>query len=256
MASTPRRRVNTVWKTLSTTFTPGTTTQVQIGTYPVTAAPIAKYYGAVPLKPEKSTNLSAGLVLTPMQDLLVTLDGYSIKVKNRIGISQNFDVTQADINKLAALAYVGAGGTVQYFTNGFDTKTKGVDLVATYAFHLGDIGRLDTTVAYNYNKTERDQVHLDRNQLRRASSTSTHYAPNNRVNFTAAYSIAKLKATLHENYATAHIAMRMTIPASCSRPSTQLTSICLTASGITSMWASAARISSMPCRMWSMASAR
>src|SRR5580704_7633453 len=64
-------------ETLSTTFIPGTTTQVQIGTYPVTSA-IAKYYGAVNLKPEKSTNFSAGLVFTPMQDLLVTLDGYSI----------------------------------------------------------------------------------------------------------------------------------------------------------------------------------
>jgi len=32
---------------------------------------------------------------------------------------------------------------VQYFTNGFDTKTKGVDLVATYHFNLGP-GRLGT----------------------------------------------------------------------------------------------------------------
>jgi iron complex outermembrane recepter protein len=185
-------------ETLSTTFIPGTTTQVQIGTYPVTSA-IAKYYGAVPLKPEKSTNFSAGLVLTPMRDLLVTLDGYSIAVKDRIGISQTFNVTQADINNLAALAYVGAGGTVQYFTNGFDTKTKGVDLVGTYAFHLGDIGRLDTTLAYNYNKT--DVTRYNPTVISQARIIDIqHYAPNNRVNFTGAYSIAKFKATLHENY--------------------------------------------------------
>jgi len=42
---------------------------------------------------------------------------------------------------------------VQYFTNGFDTKTKGVDLVATYHFNLGP-GRLGTTLAYNYNKSD------------------------------------------------------------------------------------------------------
>ena len=29
---------------------------------------------------------------------------------------------------------VGPGGTVQYFTNGFDTETEGVDLVGTYEF--------------------------------------------------------------------------------------------------------------------------
>ncbi len=184
-------------ETLSTTFIPGTTTQVQIGTYPVTSA-IAKYYGAVALKPEKSTNFSAGLVLTPMPDLLVTLDGYSIAVKDRIGISQTFNVTQADINQLAALAYVGAGGTVQYFTNGFDTKTKGVDLVSTYSFHLGD-GRLDTTLAYNYNKT--DVTKYDPAVISQARIIDIqHYAPNDRVNLTANYTLGKFHAGLHENY--------------------------------------------------------
>jgi iron complex outermembrane receptor protein len=184
-------------ETLSTTFIPGTTTQVQIGTYPVTSE-IAKYYGAVALKPEKSTNFSAGLVFTPMQDLLVTLDGYSIAVKDRIGISQTFNVTQADINKLAALAYVGAGGTVQYFTNGFDTKTKGVDLVGTYAFHIGD-GRLDTSLAYNYNKT--DVTKYNPNVISQARIIDIqHYAPNTRVNLGAKYSLGPFHAALQENY--------------------------------------------------------
>ena len=184
-------------ETLSTTFIPGTTTQVQIGTYPVTSA-IAKYYGAVNLKPEKSTNFSAGLVFTPMQDLLVTLDGYSIAVKDRIGISQTFAVTQADINKLAALAYVGAGGTVQYFTNGFDTKTKGADLVGTYAFHIGD-GHLDTSLAYNYNKT--DVTNYNPNVISQARIIDIqHYAPNTRVNFGAKYTLGPFHASLQENY--------------------------------------------------------
>ncbi len=184
-------------ETLSTTFIPGTTTQVQIGTYPVTSA-IAKYYGAVNLKPEKSTNFSAGLVFTPMQDLLVTLDGYSIAVKDRIGISQTFAVTQADINKLAALAYVGAGGTVQYFTNGFDTKTKGADLVGTYAFHIGD-GHLDTSLAYNYNKT--DVTNYNPNVISQARIIDIqHYAPNTRINLAAKYTLGPFHASLQENY--------------------------------------------------------
>ena len=184
-------------ETLSTTFIPGTTTQVQIGTYPVTSA-IAKYYGAVNLKPEKSTNFSAGLVFTPLQDLLVTLDGYSIAVKDRIGISQTFAVTQADINKLAALAYVGAGGTVQYFTNGFDTKTKGADLVGTYAFHIGD-GHLDTSLAYNYNKT--DVTNYNPNVISQARIIDIqHYAPNTRINFGAKYTLGPFHASLQENY--------------------------------------------------------
>ena len=185
-------------ETLSTTFIPGTTTQVQIGTYPVTSA-IAKYYKATALKPEESTNISAGLVLTPVADMLLTLDGYQIKVRNRIGISQTFNVTQADINILPALAYVGAGGTVQYFTNGFNTKTQGVDLVTSYVFHVGADGRLETTLAYNYNKTTVPS--FNPNVINNARIIDIeHYAPNDRINLNLNYTTGKFRAAVHENY--------------------------------------------------------
>jgi iron complex outermembrane receptor protein len=185
-------------ETLSTTFLPGTTTQVQIGTYPVTSAD-AKYYGAVPLKPEKSTNLSAGIVLTPLPKLLVTIDGYQISVRDRIGISQQFNVTQGDITNLPALGYIGAGGTVQYFTNGFNTKTKGVDLVATYPLSLGDFGTLDTAFAYNYNKT--DVTKFNPNVISAARIIDIqHYAPNHRANLNLSYGWGPIRAVAHENY--------------------------------------------------------
>src|SRR5260221_11961656 len=111
-------------ETLSTTFLPGTTTQVQIGTYPVTSAD-AKFYGAKALRPEESTNLSGGIVLTPIQDMLITLDWYSIAVRHRIGISQQFNVTAADIAKLPALGYIGAGGSGTSCTQRFYPKTQG-----------------------------------------------------------------------------------------------------------------------------------
>jgi iron complex outermembrane receptor protein len=184
-------------ETLSTTFIPGTATQVQIGTYPVTSS-VAKYYGATALRPEESTNLSAGIVLTPVTSLLLTLDGYNITVRHRIGISQQFNVTQADIQKLADLAYVGAGGTVQYFTNGFNTKTKGVDLVATYLFQVG-AGNLATTLAYNYNKT--DVTAFDPTVISQSRIIDIqHYAPNSRVNLNLDYHLNKFIASLHENY--------------------------------------------------------
>ncbi len=184
-------------ETLSTTFLPGTTTQVQIGTYPVTSVD-AQYFHAVPLKPEESTNLSAGLVLTPVRNLLVTIDGYQIAVRNRIGISQQFMVMDTDIAKQPALAYVGAGGTVQYFTNGFNTKTKGVDVVASYPWDLS-VGTLDTALAYNYNKT--DVTKHNPNVIDAARIVDIqHYAPNNRVNFNASYGLGPVHVVLHENY--------------------------------------------------------
>jgi len=185
-------------ETLSTTFTAGTTNQVQTGTYPVTSV-IAKYYGAVPLRPEESTNLSAGIVLTPIQDLLVTLDGYSIAVRHRISLSQSFFVTEADIAKLPALSYVGPGGSLQYFTNGFDTKTKGADLVVSYPFSLGNAGRLETVIAFNYNLTHVtsfDPAVID--QIRIVDIE--HYAPNRRANLNLSYVLGPVRAAVHENY--------------------------------------------------------
>jgi iron complex outermembrane recepter protein len=185
-------------ETLSTTFLPGTTTQVQIGTYPVTSAD-AKYYGAKALKPEESTNLSGGIVLTPISDMLVTLDWYSIAVRHRIGISQQFNVTTADIANLPALAYVGAGGTVQYFTNGFDTKTKGTDLVASYPFQLGNAGRLETALAFNYNLTH--VTSYDPKVISQARIVDIeHYAPNRRANLNLSYALGPFRASVHENY--------------------------------------------------------
>ena len=184
-------------ETLSTTFAPGSTNNVQIGTFAVTS-PIAKFYGAVPLRPEESTNLSAGIVLTPMQDLLVTLDWYEITVRNRISISKTFTVTAADIVALPALAFVGVDGTVQYFTNTFGTRTKGVDLVASYPFQLG-AGRLETALALSYNLshvTNYDPAVIAPSRL----VDIAHYAPNRRANLNVSYSLGKIRAAVHENF--------------------------------------------------------
>ncbi len=184
-------------ETLSTTFIPGTATQVQIGTYPVTSS-VAKYYGATTLRPEESTNLSAGFVLTPIEALLVTVDWYSIEVRHRIGISQQFNVTAADIAKLSDLAYVGAGGTVQYFTNGFNTKTNGVDVVGTYHFNIAT-GRLSATLAYNYNKTDVTSYNPTVISPARIIDIQ-HYAPNNRADLTLDYQLGPFAAVLHQNF--------------------------------------------------------
>lgn len=134
---------------LTTNFLGGT--QVQTGTYPVTSS-IAQFYGATSLDPERSTNFGGGFVIKPAGGLTLTIDGYVVNVRNRIGISQNFTVTAANVTALPALAAVGVGGVVNYFTNGFNTSTKGIDAVATYRTDMGG-GQLNLTMAYSYNKS-------------------------------------------------------------------------------------------------------
>ena len=136
---------------LTTNFVGGN--QVQTGTYPVGSA-IAAYYGAKTLKPEKSKNYGLGFVAKPFSNFTLTVDAYQIDVTDRIGISKNYTVTAADLAAQPALAAVGLAGNVDYFTNGFDTSTKGVDVVGTYKYTAGALGRFNLTVAYNYNHSE------------------------------------------------------------------------------------------------------
>jgi iron complex outermembrane recepter protein len=46
----------------------------------------------------------------------------------------------------------------RYFVNGVDTRTKGLDAVATYRFDIGDAGKLSLTAGFNYNKTSVKRV--------------------------------------------------------------------------------------------------
>ncbi|MEQ1686973.1 MAG: TonB-dependent receptor [Sphingopyxis sp.] len=180
---------------LTTTFLGGN--QVQIGTYPVTSD-IARFYGATTLGPEESVNFGLGLVIKPTNSMTLTIDGYSIKVNDRIGISQTFNVSAADLVALPALASVGIGGAVQYFTNGFDTRTRGVDIVGTYRTGLGG-GRLNLTLAYNYNKSE--VTRFDPGVIGASQLIDIQYlAPNHRGTFSANWQSGNWSVNLRESY--------------------------------------------------------
>lgn len=171
--------------------------QVQTGTYPVTSD-IAQYYGATSLNPEKSVNFGGGIVLTPMDKLSITLDGYSVKVKNRIGISQTFTVSAADLVALPSLAVVGLAGDVNYFTNGFETGTTGFDFVTNYRTDLAG-GPLSLTLAYNYNKSK--VTDFDPSVISAAQRFNvSNLPPKHRVNASANWQIGDFSINARQNY--------------------------------------------------------
>ena len=181
---------------LTTNFIAGN--QVQTGTYPTTSA-IAKYYGAKVLGAEKSQNYGIGFIAKPVRGVTLTVDAYSIDVKNRIGISQNFTVTAADVAAQPALLTVGVGGAVTYFTNAFNTVTQGVDVVATYRTALVEPGDLNLTLAYNYNKsrvTKYDKLVISDAQIDGVRSL----APNHRATLSAAWQHDRLSVNARENF--------------------------------------------------------
>jgi len=181
---------------LTTNFVGGN--QVQTGTYPVGSA-IASYYGAKTLKPETSKNYGAGFIAKPMDNLTVTVDAYDILVNDRIGISENFNVTAADVLAQPALAAVGVGGAVNYFTNGFNTTTKGVDVVGTYKFALASVGKFNFTLAYNNNASK--VTSYDPSVISQAQIIDVaRLAPNNRATASLAWSSGAWSVTGRENY--------------------------------------------------------
>ncbi|WP_245643773.1 TonB-dependent receptor plug domain-containing protein [Paraburkholderia oxyphila] len=118
----------------------------------------AKLIGAQQLKSEESTNYNVGLVLTPANNLHVTLDAYQIDIRNRIVLGG----TASGAEAIAALEAAGLSipGTIpasavsaSYFTNGASTRTRGLDLTGTYHTSFGSYGQVDWDLGVNLNTT-------------------------------------------------------------------------------------------------------
>ena len=128
---------------------------VQVGIFPVsTRAP--QVLGAKPLRDETSLNLSGGFAFSPMGNITFTADYFYIKIDHRIMLSATF-LQDSTIRILVDSGITGIGA-LQYFTNGLDTKTQGVDLTANWRVPDVGGGALDWTAAVNWTKNEITKV--------------------------------------------------------------------------------------------------
>jgi iron complex outermembrane receptor protein len=124
------------------------------GLLPPTSA-AAVLFGGTALTPEKSHNYSAGFVLQPLAALTFSVDFYRINVDDRIGTTQSFTLTDVQRSQLVSLNVPGASQfyQVNFFTNGYSTRTDGLDAVLSYRSRLGP-GALGIIGAYNQNDTQ------------------------------------------------------------------------------------------------------
>jgi iron complex outermembrane receptor protein len=127
----------------------------QVGTFRNDSS-LAQAIGIPGLKEEKSINYSIGIVADLTDKLSLTVDYYSIDIDDRIVVSNRLGFGLSSALD-AALIQAGAGAG-QFFLNGADTETSGVDIVATYAGIEMIGGELDFTLAANF--TETDVVNL------------------------------------------------------------------------------------------------
>ena len=129
---------------------------VDVGIFPADN-PAAIALGAKPLQEETSFNLSAGIAVTPVDNFTITADYFRIKINNQILLGATFD-DQASVNLLAAAGFSDIQG-VQYFTNGLDTRTQGLDVTANYKVPAGASGTLELNAGFNV--TRNKIVHVD-----------------------------------------------------------------------------------------------
>ena len=127
--------------------------------------PVAVALGATPLDAEQSIAYSAGVVFTAVPRLNVTVDVYQVDIDDRIVVTDNLTASRdaagnpsgtGPARAIAQILNAAGFNTVnaaRFFVNGLDSRTKGIDAIATYRFDLGNLGRLNATAGFNYNKT-------------------------------------------------------------------------------------------------------
>ncbi len=122
---------------------------------------ITNALGIGQLTPERSQSFSFGFTAKPLKSLSITVDGYMVNVRDRICLTGTFspNTDSGHVNlpwetELQKLNVVGA----QFFANALDTKTLGLDIIATYTTLLGP-GRLQASVAANINKMTLSSIH-------------------------------------------------------------------------------------------------
>lgn len=149
---------------------------------------VTKAFGIQQLKEEKALNGSLGFTYN-IGDFTATVDAYSISVKDRIVLTDNFDASALGLGVDAA----------QFFVNGVDTKTQGIDMVFTYKTVLSNQNILNIGLLGNINRLKIDKINNGNlNEYTFFSPFSRAYlqaaAPNYKYGLNLGYSHKKFSA--------------------------------------------------------------
>ncbi|MCG8474202.1 MAG: TonB-dependent receptor [Cytophagales bacterium] len=167
---------------------------VEVGTFR-NDSPAAKALGIPELKEEKSVNYSLGLTFSPKDNIQLSVDAYRIDIDDRIILTGTFGKDEATRQALESVN----ADKARFFTNAVDTRTQGIDFVASSQWEVGR-GNLDATLSANWTKTKvrgevkttellkgKENVYFSR----RDRSLIENANPKSKINLTLNYSIEK-----------------------------------------------------------------
>lgn len=114
-------------------------------------SPLAQALGASSLDPEKSRNFGLGVTWQPARRTSLTVDAYWIEISDRIARTESL-YGPALAPTLTGLG-IDTSTWTSYYANAFDTRTRGVDVVADHFTDIGAWGEVRWNAAFNYNDT-------------------------------------------------------------------------------------------------------
>ncbi|TGE23714.1 TonB-dependent receptor [Hymenobacter aquaticus] len=167
---------------------------------------VTQKLGIPSLRQETSNSANIGLTSRIGSSLSLTLDGYYIKVKDRVVLTSQFSARDGDDNLDpvigADLEALGVG-QAQFFANAADTRSLGLDVVLNHTATLGT-GRLSSTLAANFNRLRIERVQTSGRLAgreeeffgAREQAFVKASAPPSKINLTFDYKVSKWGALL------------------------------------------------------------
>ncbi len=174
-------------------------------------SPITKAAGIPELKQEESVNLSLGLSIRPVNNLIFSVDAYRVELKDRVVLSGQFsadDPTLSDNlrNTLQNLKVAYA----QFFANAVNTTNCGIDVVLDYTHKCGSgnfkflftgniqdmsIDKINVPAELNTSESNREYFYSEREQYFLLAS-----APKTKFGISAEYSWSRFSIGSRLNY--------------------------------------------------------
>jgi iron complex outermembrane receptor protein len=123
-------------------------------------SPITGAAGIPDLKQEKSVNASIGGTWKPVNNFTLTVDGYLVKITNRVVLSGTFQATDATLNSnLTNTLQTLKVNSAQFFANAVNTSNYGLDVVADWKQSWGR-NKFSVLLAGNLQHMNIDKVNV------------------------------------------------------------------------------------------------
>lgn len=172
---------------------------------------IAQGAGIPKLTQETSENASLGFSWKPVNDFVLTVDGYNISIKNRIVFSGQYSDTSSGLNPALRNLMSSEGVTKAiFFANAVNTTNRGIDVVADYHTHWGK-SHFNAVLSGNFQQLFIDKINIPSGLKNSPSDSATFFndreqsllkasAPPAKVALNLEYGINKFSVGSHLTY--------------------------------------------------------